>query len=712
MKRTFACIGASALITMCALMRMNAFAIKAVFITAFVAFFISLAFKKVRENATLSVISFTVCVCCLLFVSYENSVNKKIDGLDNRQNTHHIVCEISALPVADNGRVYYTVKTEEIDGKKNVQKIRLSFKEYINVSPYDRLEGDFHLYKLGSLSDEIESYYNSKGLFLGGYPDKNDNIKISDRISFHPMYYILKAKQFVIDTVFLCVSNEYGGLLTGFLLGEKSAVSDKTLNAFSLIGSYHLLAVSGLHITVWTGFLYSLLRALRLKRKLCNLLPVLFILFFMAITGFNPPVVRAGLLMGFVFLGRLFDKEADSINSIGFAVTVLILINPYSAFSKSLWLSVFASLGIILLSGKIYNAFSKNEPKNSLLRVIKEFTIKSLSVSISVTAFTLPLTVIFFDRFSLVTPLANFVLIEISSFAMLFAGFGVLFFAFGLYFISYPLFFAASFLAKIITSFASLLSGIPSITVGTDWFPLAVFAWLVPVIAALLYFLKKKNKVRLFRALTLAVAFAFLTVCVTGIISEKRRTRIYIPAVGNGMSVVLVYGNNSSVIGCGGNYFAYSSFCAIMGKEGIARLDFLFVPTNDKSVYSFYDDVRSGFEIGLIKECEFGHVELNNGISVECREEYAFINCLDTSVLILFNPDFDTALLPGDYSSADYLFARGREPSYYEKDNFSSVIVVSDNYDGNKSVKYAGNEILYLEVEQNGRARLETANQR
>ena len=710
MKRTFACIGAAALLTMCALTSVNTFTAKAVFITAFVVLFISLIIKKTRSHAALPVIAATVCVCCVVFAFYGFSVEKKTCALDDRGKTHHLICQIISLPVADNGRVYYTVKTEEIDGKPNVQKMRLSFKEYLNAEPFDRLEGDFHTYKLGAFSSETETYYCSKGLFLGGYTDKTENLIITGKIGFHPRYYVLKAKQFVIDTVSLCVPNEYGGLLTGFLLGEKGRVSEKTLNAFSLIGSYHLLAVSGLHITVWTGFVYSFLRALKLKRKLCNSLPILFILFFMALTGFNPPVVRAGVLMFFVFAGRLSDREADSINSIGFAVTLLVVFNPFSALSKSLWLSVFAALGIILVSGRIYAVMNKKELKNRLLEFIKTFSLQSFAVSLSVTVFTLPLTVLFFDRFSLVTPIANLVLIEITSFAMLLSGFAVLLFALKLAFAAYPLFFASSFLAKVISDFAAFLSKLPYITLSTDFLPLKIFALLTPFFVFSVYFLKKRNKERLIKIVSTAIAVSFVFISVFGVLTERKRVRIYIPAVGDGMSVALVYGNSASLIGCGGNFFAYSSVCDIMKKEGVAKLDFLFAPTNDRFVYSFFDELRNGFDIDMIKECEYGLVKLDDGVSVECRVDFAYISCKGVTALILFNPDYNAALLPEEYSSADYLFVRGSEPVNYKKDGFSSVIVVTDKKGDSSDLIYAGDEIMYLEAEQNGRARLETAN--
>ncbi|MBE6836188.1 MAG: ComEC/Rec2 family competence protein [Ruminococcaceae bacterium] len=709
MKRTFAVIGASALFSLCAFRFVNIKAIKAVFIIAFIAFFVFLLFKKIRKDGTLPITTVTVCCCCVLFCAYDKSVHGKIDVFSDREQTHSISGEIVSLPTYDNGRVYYIVRTDTIDGNNNNLKIRLSFDKKLNASPFDRIEGDFHLYRLGSFSSEIEDYYSSKGLFLGGYTFEDEKVKIGGQSGFHPMYYVLCAKQKILDSVSLNIPNEYGGLLTGLLIGEKGQINEKTLNSFSLIGSYHLLAVSGLHVTVWAGFVYGLFGLFRLKRKLKSILCILFILFFMALTGFNPPVVRAGTLLIFVFLGNLFEREADSLNSIGFAVTLMLIINPYAALSKSLWLSVFASVGIIILYPKIYERLNKGSFENKTVEYIKAFVLQSLSVSLSVVIFTLPLTVLFFERFSLLSVISNLLLIEISSAAMILTGFAVLFFLIGVSFISYPLFFVAQFLSKAITEIARLLSSIPFSTVSADFLPLKITAFALPVAVALIYYLKKKDKIKLSKITAWAVACSFVTVCIFGLVEGKNRRRIYFPAVGNGTSVVLVDSNKASVIGCGGNYFAYSSVCGIMKREGVKNLELVFVPSERKYVYSFFDGILNGFDIFSVKQSEFGKAILSDGTEIECEKNFSFIKNGNLTVLIVFNPDFNMDYLPEEYSSADYLLTRERTPVNFKKENFKSVIISAEDGENDGCFYYNNGKTLYLEVKQNGRARLETA---
>ena len=128
-----------------------------------------------------------------------------------------------------------------------------------------------------------------------------------------------------------------------------------------------------------------------------------------------------------------------------------------------------------------------------------------------------------------------------------------------------------------------------------------------------------------------------------------------------------------------------------MKKEGVSKLDFLFTPSNDKYVYSFFDEITDGFDIDLIKEGEYGLVKLEDDISVECRKDFAFIECKDVTALVIFREKYDISLLPEKYASADFF-----------------IVSKDSDVDTDNTVR-AGENTLYLEVEQNGRTRFKTA---
>jgi len=720
MKRTFAIVGATLLLSFAVFDNIGLKAIKAVFITAFVALFIFLLFKRTRFDGTLPVVAFTLCVGCLVFGFYSLSVEKTITPFKENNKAHTVSGEIISLPEEKNSRAYYIIRTDSIDGKNISTKIRLSLKEKLAASPDDKLTGEFYLYTLGKGNEEIEDYYSSKGLFLGGYCVGEENIRITGRSDFSLMNFVLNAKQAVKDSINCALPNEYGGLLTGFLLGERGDINEKTLNAFSLIGSYHLLAVSGLHVTVWAGFVFAFLTSLRLRRRTVSILTILFILFFIALTGFNPPVVRAGVLMIFLFLGKFFRREADSINSIGIALTVMLVVNPFSVRSKGLWLSTFASVGIILLAGPIFNKLSGNkklspqpdaeEQNKSALSKAKEFVLKSFSVTLAATLFTLPLNLLFFDRFSLITPLANLLLIEISSLAMLITGFASIFSIIALKFISNPLFFVAGFAAKIISDIARFLSSFDLITVSTRYYPLVIWTVVLMLTGVLLFILHKAGKEIKKKLLCVLLSASFVFVCLAGAYSEKKSFKLYVASVGDGISVIIRNENNTALIGCGGDRFAYYRVCDIMNKNGVSTVDYLFIPRHENLFDSFGEEIEDRYYIGELHDEEYSDVTLWGKIGLSCRRDYSFLKYGDFTALVVFDPYMDFRSVPEEYLNADCLISREKYPVNLKNKNFSFIIIsCQQRIDSPETMSYTDTGSLCLEVKNDGRARLKTA---
>jgi competence protein ComEC len=601
-------------------------------------------------------------------------------------STHTVSGEIVNLPYPDNGRYYYVIKTSEIDSQKVSTKIRLSSHEKLDAEPFDAVSGEMKLFKLGGFSDEMTEYYHSKDMYIGAYADNAENISVSKQSGFHPMRFILKLRASVINAIERNLPDEYGGLLTGFLLGEKSFISQRTLNAFSLIGSFHLLAVSGLHVSVWAAFVLEFLKMLGINRRLRSFMMILFVLVFEAVTGFNPPVVRAGTMIVFVFLGELGKRQADSLNSIGFAVTVMLFINPFAANSGSLWLSCFASVGIILLARPIYEKLNFRAFKSKGIEKVRTAVLESFSVTTAVTVFTLPLTVILFDRFSIITPVSNLALIGLASFAMIVTGVAALLFLTGLKFVAFPLFLVASAAARIITDFSVLLSEADGITLSTRYLPLKIIAFVLPAAAVICLLLKSRRPRISLKPLICFAVIAFFAVTACGIIHEKTSARVYLAGSDGGMSVIVCEKNSVCVLGCGSNDFSSYKICDIMKKDGARSADFVYVPTSDVKMRSALAYIENGYPVDKLIIDESGKAELENGARLVYCSDYAVYDSGRIRVLVLFDGDADTGGLSADFTVTP------------------DGIILQDG-----PVQAEQNETLLLEVKQNGRARVKSS---
>ena len=147
------------------------------------------------------------------------------------------------------------------------------------------------------------------------------------------------------------------GVLKALIIGDRSQISAETRQAFNRAGVGHLLAISGLHIgivaTVAFGFFHRLMTRFKpflwraWTRKGAALLSLLPVFAYGMIAGFTPSTQRAVIMVSVFLLTFLFEREQDSLNTLGLAALVILIADPPSLFSISFQLSFTAVFAII-----------------------------------------------------------------------------------------------------------------------------------------------------------------------------------------------------------------------------------------------------------------------------------------------------------------------------------------------------------------------------
>ncbi len=214
------------------------------------------------------------------------------------------------------------------------------------------------------------------------------------------------------------LSGEEGALLAGICLGEKNSISQETISAFRRAGLAHILVVSGLHLSTISAAVYYLLRALLPNRRLAACLSMATVGFFMALIGFTPSVVRAGVMCLVMLGGQLFLRRADGLNSMGLALLLLLAANPYCLLDVGLQLSFGAAGGVLYLMS----------PLTKKLRTLPmpTFLVNGLAVTLAATLPILPLLAFYFGEVSVVSPLANLLAVFPAGVALTFGWVGIL----------------------------------------------------------------------------------------------------------------------------------------------------------------------------------------------------------------------------------------------------------------------------------------------
>lgn len=294
--------------------------------------------------------------------------------------------------------------TVELEGYHRARAVLYGEAELLAARPGDTVTGTAQWQSAVHFNSDDVTHFNARGVYalLYGREDVRLSAGDGDALRWLPQR---AGKAFREKVVAIWDDARVSGFLTAELTGDKSAMDDGDYLAMQETGLAHLFAVSGLHC----AFLVTLLALLisRRQRLLCAVtIPLL--LFYMVMVGMSPSVVRACIMQIFLLIAPLFRRGSDPLTSLAAALLVILLCNPFAAASVSLQLSFSATLGMVLLSPRLYKLLTGwYKGKCRPLRTALCFVAANLSATLSAVVFTAPLTAWYFRIFVLVAPLSS-----------------------------------------------------------------------------------------------------------------------------------------------------------------------------------------------------------------------------------------------------------------------------------------------------------------
>lgn len=216
------------------------------------------------------------------------------------------------------------------------------------------------------------------------------------------------------------IPGQPGELITALLLGDRSGLSSTVRRDFNRSGVSHLLALSGLHLTVIIGLAGVVLKKLRVPKVLrCVILPI-GTLAYLALTGFSLSACRAAVMLCIMYMAFFVSARPDSVTSLFGAVALIILLSPSSVLDVGLWLSMLAALGLILglpilddLKNHIYNRAKSRRQRHSIKLILKpilSYLLIPLLGTLVANAVTCLVVWLVFGRLSLFSMVTNLIL--------------------------------------------------------------------------------------------------------------------------------------------------------------------------------------------------------------------------------------------------------------------------------------------------------------
>ena len=438
----------------------------------------------------------------------------------------------------------------------------------IFMEPGDVLQGAFEFRVTTPDGADEPTAHQGKGIFLLAYQEEDAQLL---KLANPPKWtYAAHLKHALTEMLEQHFPEDVSAFAKALLLGDRTGIDYETDTAFKLSGISHVIAVSGLHVSI----LFTLINILCFKRRwLVALFGIPALVLFAAVAGFSPSITRACIMQILMILAMLTGKEYDGPTELAFSCLVMLAVNPLSVTSVSLQLSVGCMIGIFLFHGKIVEYFAEKIAKHGKRRFLrfKRWVIQSVSVTLSATVMTTPLVALYFGSVSLVGILTNLLTLWVISFVF----YGVMLVCL-LSMISAA---AASVAATVIAwpiryvlTVSKALAALPLSSVYTA--SIYIVAWLVFCYLLLAAFLLMRK-----RRPTLLACCAVIGLCIALAASwfepMTDDCRMTVLDVGQGQCILLQSEGKTYLVDCGGSDEEEAADAAAerLLAQGIFRLD-------------------------------------------------------------------------------------------------------------------------------------------
>ena len=641
-------------------------------------------------------------------ISFEALTDYKISTANELVGKSAVVtATVLDEPEFKHSKYYYILETDEINSQKFKTKLRLSAANYIDAEPYDTIKLNAKLYDIGASSRDTKLYFQSKGIFLGGYISNYDDypIEITKHADKPVGYYLYRFRRCVENRILDKLPNDYGGVTIGMLIGNKDYISDEVSGYIKSAGVAPVFAVSGMHLSVWVMGLYALLEIFNVRKRLNSAISITFVVLFMAATGFTASVCRSGIMLIFVLVGNLFYRKADSVNSLGLAALILSAINPMITADIGFILSFSSTLGIVLLN-PYFNKYVVSKIPNRTLSFIPRAVLEAIFVSLSATLGSLGFVIVFIGYISTYSVLSNMLISYAASLCMLMGGMTVLFSPLG--FVGDIFAVITGCIAKYIIAVIKLISSFPSAVIPTDniaWTYAVIVSFTVIISCFTIFKRRTAAKISFVGvALTVAVCVIFTNIATDGYDFAE------ILNVDNDIAVVLENGNKRAVIMSDGKYaYTVDSVSSAMGlnteneaviadsgKSNLSNVlsllkkeefDKVIVPRKTYTLSTVCGNDRI-FETGNADI----HLWETASIRFISNDDYAFAQCDIQGITVMFVLRGEDDI-PDEFMSGDVLVC-GSTP---ESCDFSRIIISGESdSDSHVSTQDCGNIMIKI----------------
>ena len=394
--------------------------------------FLFLVFSFLKIHFFFKIKDFVLSIFFLGLGVFAHELHNKEQVLPNFPNSSEVVFTLDKKLNSNEKNKRYEVKILKVNEKSVDLGLVLSV-------PKEEKELDFkHFYKAEIYLNKVKAnaqdfgfdyqkYLGRKQIYFQGYAPNSfqvaekENLTLSEKIKQKR----LEVLQNIDQAKFSEKSKEF---TKGIILADRTEMDRETVEDFSKSGLVHILAISGSHMAIIFWLILLILKPIfpaRL-RNVPIVISLIFIWLFAIFIDFGSSVIRSCIMITAYYFYVLLQRKPDLLHAMAISGLAILIFDTNQLFDVGFQLSFIAVFGIFWLNEPILKYLPK--PKNT----VQNFLVNVVSISIAAQVATLPLVIYYFHQYSLISVIANLVVIPFSEVIIVFALLMTILLGFGL----------------------------------------------------------------------------------------------------------------------------------------------------------------------------------------------------------------------------------------------------------------------------------------
>ncbi len=321
--------------------------------------------------------------------------------------------------------LFHKDRPESAEQKPTTGKIRLSLDGALpqNIKPGDQIMvlasvGRIYNYQTPGVFD-YRLYLADRGIHVSGKIQSPAAIIPFQNITspWHADAQFIPERWRVHISTFLQTRLDPGtaGIYQALLIGSRAGINDAILEQFKATGCMHLLAISGIHMSL-LGLMVTLSLTWIMKRSswmllhthvptVATLLALLPLIVYAFIAGLNTPVLRSLLMSSLFLIGVVLQRQRSILFIVAAAALLMLIFKPLALFTVSFQLSFASILAIAIIYPRLLQKLEQDNLSTG--NKIRTYITSAVLVSVAASLGTMPFMLFHFNRFSLIGPVMN-----------------------------------------------------------------------------------------------------------------------------------------------------------------------------------------------------------------------------------------------------------------------------------------------------------------